>query len=259
LNESEIEKGVLELVKSSIMGGERSRSGSIHVTALTGPCMRKPYYEILGEEQTRDYKSMAVMKLGTIVHELIILDKKNNEMALAGNIRKMIPISPKKITPMNFFDCISGKVDDIVNINGELVIVDKKTYSSVTARTAEDPEAKYYGKYEKKELDEDYVFQLNEYKLLYYLKTGGTEIKTGAIVYLDTATRFIRPKVFETKLMSIEEIKQKVIEKLDILKKASQTGELPDRSISWRCRYTCPFTKICKPEEDPRFEELTKR
>ena len=166
----------------------------------------------------------------------------------------MKPIDPKKINPINFFDCISGKVDDIVEIDGEKVIVDKKTYSSVTKRSAEDADAKIYSKFEKKEIDSDYVFQLNEYKLLYFLKTG-IDIKKGAIVYLDTATRFARPRVFEVCLEPIEEIQKKILDKLDVLR----LGTLPDRNISWRCNYICPYKSICKPEEDTKWEELTKR
>jgi CRISPR/Cas system-associated exonuclease Cas4 (RecB family) len=254
MNESKIELGVLDLVKVAVMGDERSRSKTIHVTAITGPCMRKPFYELQGEPQTRTYESQAVMKLGTIVHELIVLNKNENELSLAGNIRNMQYLDPKKINHFNFFDCISGKVDDIVQVDGEPVIVDKKTYSSVTKKSAEDAESKVYFKFEKREVDEDYVFQLNEYKLLYFLKTG-VDIKKGAIVYLDTATRFARPRVFEVCLKSIEEIKAAVLAKLDVLK----LGVLPERTVSWRCNYICPYKSICKPEEDPKFEELTKR
>lgn len=254
MNETPVEIGVLDLVKQSIMGDERSRSKTIHCTAITGPCVRKPYYELQGEPQERTYESQAVMKLGTIVHELIILDKDTNEMSLAGNIRNMQYLKPEKINHFNFFDCISGKIDDIVTINGEPVLVDKKTYSSVTKKSAEDKDSKVYFKFEKREVDEDYVFQLNEYKLLYFLKTG-IEVKKGVIVYLDTATRFARPRAFEVCLKPIPEIQAAVLAKLDLLKK----GELPPRVVSWRCNYTCPYKVICKPEEDPKFEELTKR
>src|SRR5438132_54618 len=109
MNESKIELGVLDIVKTTIMGDERTRSKAIHVTQITGPCLRKPYYELQGEPQERTYESQAVMKLGTIVHELIVLNEDENETPLAGNIRLMKPIDPKKINPINFFDCISGK------------------------------------------------------------------------------------------------------------------------------------------------------
>ena len=254
MNESKIELGVIDILKASVMGSERSRSKTIHCTQITGPCIRKPYYELQGEPQERNYESQVVMKLGTIVHELIVLNENTNEMSLAGNIRNMQYLDPKKINHFNFFDCISGKIDDIVEIDGEPVLVDKKTYSSVTKKSAEDKEAKVYFKFEKREVDEDYVFQLNEYMLLYYLKTG-IIIKKGVIVYLDTATRFARPRAFEVCLKSPEEVQKMVLEKLDILK----SGKLPDRSVSWRCNYTCPYKSICKPEEDPKFEELTKR
>src|SRR5947209_6094662 len=148
------------------------------------------------KEQTIDYETAAVFRVGTIVHDSITLSKDKNEYKMAGNIREMKPLKPSDITFFNFLDCISGTADDIIEVNGELVIVDKKTISTVTKSSMDryfSGESKVVSLWFPKEASSDYIFQLNEYALLYYINHG-VIIKKGAIIYLDMATRFREPR-----------------------------------------------------------------
>ena len=267
MNSTPIEKHLLELTKKTISDDTESkgRGKTIHATSITGKCVRKPYYGLTEEEVPIDYESSAVFKVGRMVHSGIQLSEEKNEYKMGGNIRNMTPIDSKRITIVNFFDCITGTADDILDINGELVIVDKKTISAVTKNSVD----KFFNippnekkppvfLWMPKEASEDYVFQLNEYKLLYFIKHG-IEIKKGAIIYLEMSTRFREPMVFEIDLLPIEEIRKQVIEKLDKLKLGVETKTPPDRYIDWHCRY-CLFAKtVCHPEQVDNYAELVKR
>lgn len=243
-NGTPLEKYLYDLTRSIIKNDSSSgnRSKSIHVTSLTQPCVRRTYYDLTHPKKEISYESAAIFRIGQIVHSGVVLNPERNETSMGANIRTMKPIEVKDINPINFFDCITGTIDDIIEHNGETIIVDKKTFSTLK-------------RWEPKEAGEDYIFQLNEYKLLYYINFG-KEIKKGAIVYLDTASRFEKIKVFEIQLDTIENIKVKVLAKLDLLK----SGKVPPRVTSWRCDY-CPHAtkELCDPEQDPTFKFKVKK
>lgn len=243
VNGTPLEKYLYDLVRSKIQKDSTSkdRAKAIHVTSLTAPCVRRTYYDISRPKKEIAYESAAIFRIGQIVHEGVVLNEKHNEVPLSANIRTMTKIPREEINPINFFDCVTGTVDDLVDYGPDTVIVDKKTYSTLK-------------RWEPTEASEDYVFQLNEYKLLYYINYG-KEIKKGAIIYLDTASRFDKIRVFEVQLEPIEIIKAKVLAKLDMLK----SGVIPPRVISWRCLY-CNWngTDVCNPKSDPNYETLVK-
>lgn len=257
MNQTPLENYLLELVKKTVNNDSSNsdRSKSLHATQLTAPCMRRQYYDLTRPKQALSFETAAVFRVGQIIHSGIILSKDRNEYSLGANIRTMEPIEVKDINPINFFDCVTGTIDDLMNINGEEIIVDKKTFSSVTSSSANNEQSKIYNKYLPKDVNEDYVNQLNIYKLLYYIKTK-KEVKRGVIIYLDVATRLKNTLVFEIQLDTIENIKAKVLVKLDLLK----SGKVPPRVTSWRCDY-CPHAtkEVCDPEQDPTFKFKVKK
>lgn len=237
MNSTPLEQNLLNMVKEKIIHDASSghRSDSIHVTQLNRGCLRQTWYEINLPKPPLDYEKAAIFRLGHMVHAGLILSEQN-EVHLGANVRTLEVIKTKDIKKKgNFFDCTTGTADDILNINGEIVLVDKKTTNGVP-----------------KELSGDYAEQLNMYKLLYFIKTG-VDVKKGAIIYLNKIDSFKTVAVFEVALDSVEAIQKRMIEKLDIIKYGK-----PERVVSKRCLW-CPFKDIiCHPEEVPEYEELIK-
>lgn len=243
MNSSPLEKYILDLVQKSVRGDSKEpRARAIHATTIAGSCVRRPYYELTEQPKPLSQETSGIFKLGTIVHDAIILNKDGNEISVAADIRRMKPIKPKAINAINFFDCVSGRIDDVIEFNGSKSIVDKKTYSSVN-------------RWNPDKIDDAYIFQLNEYKLLYHINYPDLpEINSGVIAYIDVATRFKEIRVFQVELWGLDVIREKVLAKLDLLK----AGTLPPRYVSWKCKF-CPYKDICKPEQEPNFAELIKK
>ena len=233
MNEAEISNHIIEQFKRAqqdkVLSGERS--DTVHVSQLTIPCMRKTWYDFHQEQKPLSYATICNFYLGIILHENISLGGRN-EVPLSANIRTMKPIEIKDINKDNFYDCLAGIVDDILEINGEPVIVDKKTTNQIPEYSAE-----------------EYVAQINYYKLLLYIKEG-VEVKTGAILYLDKSSSFKESKCFVFHLWSLKDIAEQVISKLDQLKCENE----PERVITWRCDW-CPHLKVCDPYENGGYRK----
>ena len=212
---------------SKVMNSERTHA--VHVSNLTGTCMRKPWYEFHQPELPVDYKSICNFFLGTLLHENVELGGRN-EISVSANIRTMTPINAEEINNQNFYDCITGTIDDLVDVDGETIIVDKKTANRIPEQPAS-----------------GYVMQINIYKLLLFINEK-IEIKHGAILYLDKPSSFFESKCFVFDLMSLDEIKKMVTEKLDQLKMDSE----PRRIVTDKCNW-CQFLKICDPYNNGGF------
>lgn len=213
--------------EEKISSNERSKA--VHVSDLTPTCIRKSWYNFHQPDIPLDNGSICNFFLGTILHENIALGKRN-EVTLSANIRSMKPIQENEIGTENFYDCITGSIDDIIELDGESIIVDKKT----TNRIPDEPSA-------------EYVTQVNVYKLLLYINEG-IEVKKGSILYLDKPSSFRETKCFVFDLMGLTEIKNSVVSKLDQLKSASE----PQRVITSLCDW-CPHLKACDPYQNGGF------
>jgi CRISPR/Cas system-associated exonuclease Cas4 (RecB family) len=202
---------------------------AVHVSALTN-CIRKAWYSMHADKQPPlDYKSICNFFLGHILHKHAVLGNRN-EVKMAVNLRTMTKIDdPNTINEFNKFDCVVGTADDIIELEGDIIIADKKTFNG--ARNT--PKAP----------DPAYVTQINIYKLLLYV-CEGIEAKYGCILYLDKSKSFQDPIPFTFELDPIEKIKTETIKKLDYLKMLIP----PEREITWKCNY-CDFKKICNPPE----------
>jgi len=88
-----------------VLNSERTRA--IHVSNLTGSCMRKSWYEFHQSEMPIDYPSICNFFLGTILHENVELGERN-EVPVSANIRTMTPLKAGEINDQNFYDCITG-------------------------------------------------------------------------------------------------------------------------------------------------------
>jgi CRISPR/Cas system-associated exonuclease Cas4 (RecB family) len=235
------EEQIIDKFKKAVIKKATSgiRSDNIHVTSLTSPCLRRTYYSRKFPKKEPTFEEAGILLFGTMVHENIALDKVT-ELKLCADIRNKTPIHPSKINKENLYDCIEGSMDDLMEIDGTVYILDKKTFSSKKNWIPKEPNS-------------DYVMQINIYSMLTKY-CYNMDIKKGAILYMDTATRFAELRCFTFDLNDIELTRQQMLEKLDELKK----DKMPNRYISWRCGY-CSFSDICNPKEALDYETNKKR
>ena len=222
----EVEEKFKEVQKKKVTRG--GRSNNVHVSHLTQPCIRRSWYDFHEDPSPLTYDSICNFFAGTILHENAPLSKRN-EVPVGANVRTMKPIKAKEINDINKYDCVTGTVDDIIEREGDIIIIDKKTFN---------------GKKKLTEPSEDYVNQINIYKLL--LKVNESiEAKYGCILYLDKSKSFKDPLAFVFELRPIEHIRLDIIKKLDYLKMTVE----PERTVSWRCNW-CPHKEVCNPPMD---------
>ena len=204
----EVEDKFKEVQKKKVTSG--GRSNNVHVSHLTQPCIRKSWYDFHEKPSPLTYDSICNFFAGT-------------------NVRTMKPVKAKDINDINKYDCVTGTVDDIIEREGDIIIIDKKTFN---------------GKKKLTEPSEDYVNQINIYKLLLKVNED-VEAKYGCILYLDKSKSFKDPQAFVFELRPIEHIRLDIIKKLDYLKMTVE----PERTVTWRCNW-CPHKEVCNPPMD---------
>ncbi len=233
----EVIKRFKDAQRKVVTQGKRSKT--VHASHLTGECILKTWYEFRNEPEPLTAQTISNFYLGQIVHSNSSLGKKN-EIHYGANIRTMKPIETKEINQNNLFDCVTGTCDDLIEWEGDMVIADKKTWSSLKINYREGS----YEKREKTEPDQNYINQLNIYKLLIYI-CDGVEATKGVLLYLDKATSFKDPMPFVFNLKPVDEIRSWVIGRLDKLRQLVE----PEKTITKYCNY-CPFLKICDPPRE---------
>jgi len=216
------------LYEQSIINYEKKQEKrtNIHVSDLVSDCMRKPWYRLRDYQQKeKSFGEALPLVHGTMLHECVNLGGIEHELKLAGNIKTMKPVEyTNKPRKKDRYECIQGSMDDLIEIDDELVICDKKTTKQIP-----------------KIVSEQYQQQLNIYKLLYYINYN-VEVKTGAIIYIDKTSAWNKHKTITFELLDIQDIREYCLESLGVLK---QEG-IPDRTESFLCNW-CPFYKECAP------------
>lgn len=222
----EVESVLNHLFKQSIINFVKKdpERKNIHVSDLTGDCMRQPWYRLHSHTpMERTYSESVPLAHGTALHSISDLGG-INEIKLAGNIFKMKAVRyDSRKRPLNFNEVVQGSIDDIIDIDGELIIADKKTTRDSIP----------------KEAPMKYKLQMNIYKLLYFINKK-VEIKKAGLIYIDKSSGWKRYKSIVFDLLPIDEIKDYVIDKLKILSQKDP----PERVETYLCNF-CPFRKEC--------------
>ena len=199
---------------------------NIHVSDLTSDCYRKAWYRLNKfDTLPKTFKQVVPLVHGTMLHECCNLGGIEHEIQLAGNL---FTLEKAKYTNVkrkgkDAWQILQGSMDDLIEIDDELFICDKKTVKQSLPRT----------------VSEQYQKQLNIYKLLYYINYG-KDIKHGAIIYIDKSSGWIRHKTRIVELLDIDEIQSYC---QDVLKQIQQKNE-PQRVESFLCNW-CPYRKEC--------------
>jgi CRISPR/Cas system-associated exonuclease Cas4 (RecB family) len=224
MNSDDVEDIIDGLYEQSIIN--KCASGpvrkSIHVSDLTSDCMRKAWYRLNDHAiDLRDFKKSLPLVHGNALHDICNLDGLEHELSMFVNVKT----GKVKEEGDSLFDCVKGSMDDLVEIDDELFICDKKTTKKSIPR----------------EVPDNYKAQMNIYKLLYYITTG-IEIERACIVYIDKSSAWERHKTRCFDLLPIEEIRKYVLDKLQIL----DVKEPPKKVVTFLCPW-CSYYTECNP------------
>jgi hypothetical protein len=236
--------------KAQLKAMETERLGQIHVSDLIKPCMR---YVMYGKFMPREYASLNTediksMFYGQAVHKVTNLSTKpdDNELFLAYDYEKDKPISYKealKIKPDDprQLDIIYGSIDDLVEVDGELIIVDKKTTGSI----------EYFQRATSK-ASESHIQQINCYGVL-LKKCYNREAKRGCNIYISNSISKDKrdiPVPITYKLGKPEEYLNMMVTNARAIKDAMKSKKLPDRTRCFLCDGMCPYINKCFGEDD---------
>ena len=230
MNSSDVEDIIDNLYEQSIInkcGSDPTRK-SIHVSDLTSDCMRKAWYRLNDHAiDLRDFKKSLPLVHGTALHEVCNLGGLEHELSMFVNVKT----GKIKTDSDSLFDCVKGSMDDLVEIDGELFICDKKTTKKSIPKEAPDT----------------YKTQMNIYKLLYYITTG-VEIERACIVYIDKSSAWERHKTRCFDLLPLDEIRKFVVDKLVQLDTKVAPVKVPTYLCPW-----CSYVTECNPQGYGRF------
>ena len=140
LNSDVNKKAYFAYRKAQMVAMGTERLGVIHVSDLIKPCMRNVMY---GKFVPHEFKQMTTedmkaMFYGQAVHKVTNLSTNpdDNEMFFGYNYEEDKAVTYEEAKAMDkddpkHLDIIYGSADDLLEIDGELVIVDKKTTGSI--------------------------------------------------------------------------------------------------------------------------------
>lgn len=246
---SDIEKYVLEAFQNAqdsvLKKSTGSRIRTWHVSDFVSPCIRKTYYQKLYPQWDMDDDKRSALWIGTMVHEFSTLSDMH-EVTMCYDIEEDVALSPQEVRQMgtaNTKNIITGTFDDLIKINNDYVLVDKKTWNGRG--------------YNKTEPDEGYVNQLNIYRVL-LKESFGIDAKFGALLYLDK-TNNMTPLPIAFKLDPIGKTKKMMREILNTL----SNGNVPDASPCFLCngrnrqkKIYCPYLDKCNEDNNKQTIEI---
>ena len=184
---------------------------SIHVSDLVGCGLRSWYRVTKKMPEPISDRSQKNFFMGHLIHEEVILSEEN-ELYMQGNIETM------EVDCTDSAQRLVGSMDNVMEIDGELVIVDTKTCFRLP----------------KDSMPDSYIKQLNLYKLLYFIETG-VEVKKGAILWLEKMSSLANHKAEVIDLDDLVDIRKFALDKINVI-----TGDNQPESEEFKwCKY-CP-------------------
>ena len=232
------------------MGTERL--GVIHVSDLIKPCMRNVMYNkfVPPEYKQMTTEDMKSMFYGQAVHKVTNMSTNpdDNELFLAYNYEtdKNISYETAEDIPKDDpkqLDIIYGSIDDIIEVDGELVIIDKKTTGSID----------YFSRATSK-ASEGHIAQINCYRVLLN-KCYKRDAKRGCNIYISNSISKEKrdiPVPITYKLASTEETLNMMVTNARIIKKSLTDKTLPERTRCYMCDGMCPFIEQCFGGKDEK-------
>ena len=234
--------------KAQLKAMHTERLGLIHVTDIIKECPRMQYYgkHITTGINTRDMKSLFY---GQAVHKCTNMstNPKDNELFFAWDFMndKSYNLNDAKklleIYPDAKYDILFGSADDIIEIDGEYIICDKKTTGNMDTYSLKKGEA--YSNHKD---------QLNVYRVLFN-KCYGKDAKKGCNIYISNGVdRELRVDVIPCayNLRPYDEMLKEVTDKCKAMRADLIFGHLPDAVKNNACYEWCPHVEKCVNNEN---------
>lgn len=210
---------------------EEDRDG-IHVSDLVYPCVRKSFFNMKYGGRI-EYDDDGETKSSTSLTEREIMTfwigKKIHEL----------PITKMHEIPVEYMG-VKGTFDEALWINGNFIIIDKKTSSKLPSRPYE-----------------HHKTQIKMYAYMYW-KTMGEKAKYGAVIYILKDTSMANTEIVRVFTFPITDEDYKVTKhifetRLNALLEALRTDVPPERVPTFLCRY-CHWQELCFRHGTKKFE-----
>jgi len=202
---SELESKVKEVVMRKVDEYLSEDREGLHVSDLVYDCARRAYFNLMnGHDNSLSEETKVTFWVGKALHELALGEEHEEELIVEG---------------------IVGKFDDVIVINGEKILIDKKTARFIPKRPYE-----------------HHVRQVEYYSAMYW-KQFNEDIKYGGVVYIDVANRKVRPFSFTIE-RSKSEIWKEMERKRERIMFAIEVGVPPAGVKGWICNY-CSWKEDC--------------
>ncbi|MEM4863527.1 MAG: PD-(D/E)XK nuclease family protein [Candidatus Nezhaarchaeales archaeon] len=209
--EGEIIARFWKAVMKSIDDGQRA--SEIHVTDLVYDCIRRSWYDKQVGDVVSDPKGIMAVWIGRMLHEMPVCDEHEVEL--------------KYTTPSGIE--ITGRMDELCVIDGDVVIIDKKTTRQIPG----------------KPLDH-HVKQLLYYAYMLW-KVRGVRASKIAVLYIDVSSLEVKPYIIPINQIMIESAGREMEEKAVVLSESLRSGIPPRRQVGWWCSY-CSMFRRCFSE-----------
>ena len=230
--------------KSQMKAMHTERLGVIHVSDLIKPCMRNVMYgkNTPDEYKTMDTENMKSLYFGQILHSSSdVAEEKYHEMFLAYDYVKDVALTydeAKKIPKDDArqLDIIYGSVDDVIEVDGEFVITDKKTTGSI----------EYFQKHNSNASD-SHMAQINCYRVLLN-KCYDIDAKKGCVIYVSNSVskeKRDKPTPISFVLKKPEDTIKAMITNANVIKDSLTSGDLPERQRNYLCDGMCDYASKC--------------
>lgn len=230
--------------KSQMKIMNNERLGIIHVSDLIKPCIRNVMY---GKFTPDEYKTMSTedmksLYFGQILHSASdVAEPDKHEMFLAYDYVKDIPLTYKEAIKIpkddpRQLDIIYGSVDDVIKVDGEYIICDKKTTGSID----------YFQKHNSSASD-SHMAQINCYRVLLN-KCYNIDAKRGCVIYISNSIskeKYDRPTPISFLLKKPEDVLLEMIETAKVIKESMTSKTLPERIKCYLCDGMCPYASKC--------------
>ena len=232
-----------KLRKAQVDAMKTVREGTLHVSDVISPCHRNVYYKKTDTNPSMDTESMRSLWFGQIVHaHSDVADKPEwNEIKLAYDyvLDKPVDLDKmlKKLKPddKKWYDILIGSVDDLIEIDGEYVICDKKTTGSID----------YFSRATSK-ASESHMNQINHYRVLLN-KCMNIDAKYGCVIYISN-TKGIKndkPIPLSFKLADVDTTLESIKSNGIAIKNMMLEGTMPERTRCFLCDGMCPYAQTC--------------
>lgn len=209
---------------------EEDREDGWHVTQLVYECLRVAYYSKLYAELIANIEGMDDSVISGMDEETLLtlwIGKKLHEMPVSNVIHGSVVMHEYPVKYEVGDVKIVGRIDEVLEVDGELIICDKKTVRTMPSKPYE-----------------HHVKQVNMYSALLYAQDG-IKVNKGAILYIDVVNK--QSKVYT---FALEPDKDKVIFEMEMkvrkLQKALKERKPPEPKPTWYCGWCRWFIKCVK-------------